>query len=141
MIATLSVGYDHLDLDEIKKRGIKVGYCPHASSAAVAEIAVTLILSAARRAHEGRLKLQKLIQFIFLLILLFLFLLISNFNIFLNSGDVKRTFQWMAGYDLRESTVGIVGFGNIGKAIFKRLQGFEIGQFLYTGHSSKKDGK
>ncbi|XP_033228469.1 glyoxylate reductase/hydroxypyruvate reductase-like isoform X2 [Belonocnema kinseyi] len=114
VIATLSVGYDHLDLAEIKKRGIKVGYSPCASSVAVAEIAIALILSAARRAHEGRLKLE--------------------------SGDVRRTFQWMVGYDLRGSTVGIVGFGNIGKAIFKRLQGFEVGQFLYTGHSRKEDG-
>lgn len=47
----------------------------------------------------------------------------------------------MVGYDLRGSSVGIVGLGNIGKAILKRLQGFEVGQFLYTGHSRKKDGK
>lgn len=55
----MSAGYDHLDVPEIKKRGIKVGHTPEVLSAAVAEIAVLLILSAMRRAHEGRLKLEQ----------------------------------------------------------------------------------
>jgi len=39
--------------------GIKVGHTPMVLSAAVAEIAVLLMLSAARRAHEGRMKLEQ----------------------------------------------------------------------------------
>ncbi|XP_051158686.1 glyoxylate reductase/hydroxypyruvate reductase-like [Leptopilina boulardi] len=115
VISTLSVGHDHLDVDEIKKRGIKIGYCPNASTAAVAEIAVMLILCASRRAHEGRLKLEQ--------------------------ADIFPTFQWMVGFDLRGSTVGIVGLGNIGQEVIKRLQGFQVGKFLYTGHSRKAEGE
>lgn len=55
----MSAGYDHLDIPEIKRRGIKVGHTPIILSAAVAEMAVLLLLNAARRIHEGRLKLEQ----------------------------------------------------------------------------------
>lgn len=55
----MSAGYDHMDVPEIKRRGIKVGHTPMVLSAAVAEIAVLLMLSAARRAHEGRMMLEQ----------------------------------------------------------------------------------
>lgn len=55
----MSAGYDHLDVPEIKRRGIRMEHTPHVLTSAVAEIAVMLLLSAARRAHEGRLKLQR----------------------------------------------------------------------------------
>lgn len=55
----MSAGYDHLDVPEIKRRGIKVGHTPIVLSAAVAEMAVLLLLNAARRIHEGRLKLEQ----------------------------------------------------------------------------------
>ena len=46
----------------------------------------------------------------------------------------------MLGHDLRNKTVGIVGLGNIGEEIVKRLKPFEIKKFVYTGHSRKKAG-
>ncbi|XP_014474200.1 PREDICTED: glyoxylate reductase/hydroxypyruvate reductase-like [Dinoponera quadriceps] len=114
VVSTMSAGYDHLDLPEIKRRGIKVGHTPGVLSATVAEVAVLLMLSAARRAHEGRLKLEQ--------------------------GQVEYRPQWLLGQDLQGSTVGIFGLGNIGQAIVKRLMGFEVGRFIYTGHSRKKAG-
>ncbi|XP_003703833.2 glyoxylate reductase/hydroxypyruvate reductase-like [Megachile rotundata] len=114
VVATMSAGYDHLDVPEIKRRGIKVGNTPVVLSAAVAEIAVLLTLNAARRAHEGRLKLEQ--------------------------GQVEHNLQWMLGQDLQGSIVGIVGLGSIGQAIVKRLKGFDVGRFVYTGHSRKKAG-
>ncbi|OAD54394.1 Glyoxylate reductase/hydroxypyruvate reductase [Eufriesea mexicana] len=114
VVSTISAGYDHLDVPEIKRRGIKVGYTPMVLSAAVAEIAVILALNAARRIHEGRLKLEQ--------------------------GHVEKNFQWLLGQDIRGSTVGIVGLGNIGQAIVKRLKEFEVARFVYTGHSRKKAG-
>lgn len=47
---------------------------------------------------------------------------------------------WMLGRDIQGSTVGIVGLGGIGQAILRRLKGFEVGTFLYTGRSGKKNG-
>ncbi|XP_012227776.2 glyoxylate reductase/hydroxypyruvate reductase isoform X1 [Linepithema humile] len=114
VVSTMSAGYDHLDVPEIKKRGIKVGHTPMVLSAAVAEMAVLLMLSAARRVHEGRTKLDQ--------------------------GETRSGPQWLLGQDLRGSTVGIFGLGNIGQAVVKRLTGFEVGRFIYTGHSRKKAG-
>jgi len=49
VVATLSVGYDHLDVAEIKKRGIRIGYTPGVLTGATAEIAMALILAVTRR--------------------------------------------------------------------------------------------
>ena len=49
-ISTFSIGFDHIDLEACKKRGIKVGNAPHGVTVATAEIAMLLLLGAARRA-------------------------------------------------------------------------------------------
>lgn len=54
--------------------------------------------------------------------------------------QVQNGPQWLLGHDLRGSTVGIFGLGNIGQAIVKRLMAFEVDRFIYTGHSRKKAG-
>lgn len=59
VVTTMSAGYEHLDVPEIKRRGIKVGHTPKVLSDAVAETAVMLMLAAARRLQEGRLKLEQ----------------------------------------------------------------------------------
>lgn len=58
VLATMSAGYDHIDVEELKARGIKFGNTPYVLSAAVAEVAVLLCLATARRLHEGRLKIE-----------------------------------------------------------------------------------
>lgn len=55
-------------------------------------------------------------------------------------GTWKREFGWMLGQDLHGSTVGIVGLGNIGQAIVKRLKVFEVAKFVYSGHKEKAEG-
>lgn len=47
----------------------------------------------------------------------------------------------MLGYDIKGSTVGIVGFGGIGQSIAQRLQGYEIKELLYTGRNEKPEAK
>lgn len=52
-ISTFSIGFDHIDLDACRQRGIKVGNAPHGVTIATCEIAFLLMLGAARRAGEG----------------------------------------------------------------------------------------
>src|SRR4029078_7477044 len=52
-ISTFSIGFDHIDLEACKKRGIKVGKEPHGVTVSTAEIAMLLLLGSARRASEG----------------------------------------------------------------------------------------
>lgn len=115
VVSTKSAGIDYVDLAEVQLRRIPLGYTPGVLNNAVADVAVGLMLSAARRFHEGRLK-------------------ISN-----NNWEQGRP-TWMLGQDIVGSTVGIVGLGGIGQAIVRRLKGFDVGEFVYTGHAAKKEG-
>lgn len=53
VIATMSVGLDHLDLNAIKSRNIHVGYTPDVLTDATSELAVALLLSTSRRIIEA----------------------------------------------------------------------------------------
>jgi glyoxylate/hydroxypyruvate reductase len=112
-IAVCSAGFDFVDLEEVKRRKIPLGYSRNILNDAVADIAVGLAIAASRRFHEGRQKIE-------------------------GSAWEKRP-QWLLGQEIRDSTVGIVGFGGIGQTIAKRLTGFDVGQFLYCGHNKKPE--
>lgn len=47
----------------------------------------------------------------------------------------------MCGKGIKNSVVGIIGCGNIGTSIAKKLSTFEISQLLYTSRSEKPAGK
>ena len=53
ILATLSAGTDHIDLDAARTRGLVVTNTPGVLSEACADLAMMLLLAAARRAHEG----------------------------------------------------------------------------------------
>ncbi|XP_053959262.1 glyoxylate reductase/hydroxypyruvate reductase-like isoform X1 [Anastrepha ludens] len=106
-ISTMSAGIDYVDVQEIKRRKIPLGHTPVVLNEAVADVAVGLLLAAARRFHEGRVKIET---------------------------DTWEDFHlnWMLGRDLRDSVVGFYGFGGIAQNIAKRLKGFDIDSILYT---------
>jgi len=106
-ISTMSAGIDYVDVPELKKRKIPLGHTPTVLNNAVADLAVGLMIAAARRFHEGRLKIE-------------------------NSCWENYHLNWMLGQDIRDATVGFYGFGGIGTTIAKRLAGFDIGDVLYT---------
>lgn len=112
VISTFSVGYDHLAMDEIKKRGIRVGYTPDVLTDATAELAVALLLSTSRRLPEGVEEVK-------------------------NGGWSSWNPLWLCGYGLSGSTVGIIGLGRIGMAIAQRLMPFGVKRLLYSGRTAK----
>lgn len=107
-ISTRSAGIDYVDVSEVKRRGIPLGHTPNVISDAVSDMAIGLMISAARRFHEAYLE-------------------IVNDNWELGNP------QWLLGQDIKGSTIGIVGFGGIGQKIAKRLKGFDVGSILYCG--------
>ncbi|XP_053694317.1 glyoxylate reductase/hydroxypyruvate reductase-like [Sabethes cyaneus] len=115
VVSTMTSGMDYVDAEVFRQRKIALGNTPQVVNNPVADIAIGLMIAAARRFHEGRVKI-------------------------LNSAWEQRP-QWMLGQDVPGSTVGIVGFGGIGQTIAKRLKGFDVGRLLYTGHKIKPEAE
>ncbi|XP_030421982.1 glyoxylate reductase/hydroxypyruvate reductase-like [Gopherus evgoodei] len=114
VVSTMSVGYDHVSLEELKKRGIRLGYTPDVLTEAVAELTVALLLATSRRlleaVHEAK-----------------------------NGGWGTWKPLWMCGYGLTDSTVGILGLGRIGAAVTARLKPFGVKRFLYADTGPRPD--
>jgi len=100
-VATLSVGFDHVDIDTARAHGVAVFNSPGVLTDACAEIAMLLILNAARRAHEG----EALVR----------------------SGNWPG---WaptqLLGLGLVGKRLGILGMGRIGQAVADRARSFGI---------------
>ncbi|WP_375689526.1 2-hydroxyacid dehydrogenase [Pseudooceanicola sp. LIPI14-2-Ac024] len=112
IIANFGVGYNHIDTAAARGAGIAVTNTPGAVTDATADIAMTLILSTARRAGEG----DRLVR----------------------SGkwDGWHPTQ-MLGMHVTGRTVGIIGMGRIGQAIARRCHhGFGM-KVLYANRSQK----
>nr|XP_033773729.1 glyoxylate reductase/hydroxypyruvate reductase-like isoform X2 [Geotrypetes seraphini]XP_033773737.1 glyoxylate reductase/hydroxypyruvate reductase-like isoform X2 [Geotrypetes seraphini]XP_033773747.1 glyoxylate reductase/hydroxypyruvate reductase-like isoform X2 [Geotrypetes seraphini] len=114
VISTLSVGFDHLALEDIKRRGIRVGYTPDVLTDATAELSVALLLATSRRLPEAVQEVK-------------------------NGGWRSWAPEWMCGYGLSESTIGIIGLGRIGQAIGRRLKPFGVRRFLYSGRQPRPE--
>lgn len=106
VVSTLSVGYDHVDVDACRRHNVAVGNTPGVLTDTTADLAVALMLATARRIPE-------------------------SIDAIRHGEWTTWKPEWMAGYDLHGSTVGIVGFGRIGYAVARRLRGFDC-RILYT---------
>ncbi len=100
-IANFSVGVDHVDLEAAKARGIIVTNTPDVLSDATAEIAMMLMLGAARRASEG----ERLVR----------------------AGE-WRTWSptFMVGIQVTGKRLGIIGMGRVGLVVARRARGFDM---------------
>jgi lactate dehydrogenase-like 2-hydroxyacid dehydrogenase len=101
MIASFSVGYEHIDLAACRARGIVATNTPDVLTEATADIAMLCLLGAARRAYEG--------------------------GTFLREGRWNRVNMTdLLGLELRGKVLGIVGMGRIGQAMARRARGFGL---------------
>lgn len=114
VVSNFAVGYNNIDVAEASLRGIAVGNTPDVLTDATADIAVSLLLAAARRMRESWECVP--------------------------SGRWKtwEPLGWI-GQDLKGKTLGIVGMGRIGKAVAERLvRGWNM-RLLYTSRTAKID--
>jgi lactate dehydrogenase-like 2-hydroxyacid dehydrogenase len=101
IVATFSVGTDHIDLAAARKRGLVVTNTPDVLTDATADIAMLLLLAAARRAYEGQAMLR-----------------------------AGRWTGWvptqLMGLGFAGKRLGLVGMGRIGQALVRRARPFGL---------------
>jgi len=105
ILATFSVGTDHIDLDAARASGLPIVNTPDVLSFATAELALTLMLMAARRAGEGERAAR--------------------------SGQWSGwSPTYLVGTSLEGKTLGILGMGRIGQTLARMAQGLSM-QVIY----------
>ena len=115
VLANFGVGYNHIDVAAAKAAGVKVSNTPDVVTDATADIGLTLILAACRRAGEG----ERLVR-------------------------ADKWTGWgptqMLGTHVTGKTVGIVGMGRIGQAVARRCHyGFEMPVLFYNRSRKQVD--
>ena len=98
IISNFAVGFGNIDVVAAKKRNIVVTNTPDVLTDATAEIAILVLLGAARRAKEG-------IDWV-------------------NKKNWKWTANFLMGKQLSDSRLGILGMGRIGRAVAERARSF-----------------
>ena len=110
IISSVSVGYDNYDVDYLNQKNIWLSHTPHVLTETTADLAFTLLMSAARK--------------------------VPYLDHWTKSGEWKRTVsQAQFGQDIHGKTLGIIGLGNIGTAIARRgLYGFNMNILYHNRH-------
>lgn len=113
VLANFGVGYNHIDVEAALAAGVKVSNTPDVVTDATADIAMTLMLAACRRAGEG----ERLVR--------------------AGAWDGWHPTQ-MLGTHVTGKRLGIVGMGRIGQAVAKRAHyGFDM-PVIYFNRSQKE---
>jgi len=107
MIATFSVGHEHIDINAAKARGLPVSNTPDVLTDATADIALLLMLGAARRAYEGERAVRE-------------------------ATWKSWSTTYMLGIHMTGKRLGIFGMGRIGQAVAKRARAFDMQIHYYN---------
>lgn len=106
VVSNFAVGFDNVDVDAATERGVAVCNTPDVLTGTTAEMAFTLMMAAARRVSEGV--------------------------------DYVRDGKWktwgptlLLGQDIVGATLGIVGFGRIGRELARMARGFNMKLLVY----------
>ncbi|WP_165972338.1 NAD(P)-dependent oxidoreductase [Paenibacillus piri] len=114
VVAQSSVGYDNIDIDACTARGVPFGNTPGVLVEATADLTFALLLTSARRIHEGWDNVR--------------------------SGGWKSGQAIPYGVDLFGKTLGIVGMGDIGCAVARRAKACGL-NIIYHNRTKRKDGE
>ncbi len=107
LVASFSVGFDHIDLPEAKKRGIFVSNTQNTSSNAVAETAIGLMFALTTRLVEGDRLVRE------------------------GKYDGWSPYR-LIGTDIKDKVIGLVGLGAIGREVAKKMHGGFYSKILYN---------
>lgn len=101
VVANVAVGYNNIDVAAARRRGVVVTNTPDVLTETTADFAWTLLMAAARRLVEA--------------------------DHFARSGQWQK-WEWdlLWGSDIHGKTLGVVGFGRIGRAVARRALGFNM---------------
>jgi len=113
VIARAGVGIDNIDVEAATQRGIVVVNAPTANTMAAAEHSIALMLALARHIPQAHDSLK--------------------------SGAWKR--QNFVGVEVRNKTLGIVGLGNVGSEVARRVQGFQMRVLGYDPYVSPEHAR
>jgi len=111
VIANFGAGFDNIDIEAAKEKGIAVTNTPGVSTEATAELTLGLMLALVRRIPEGD-------------------------NLCRTTGFNGWAPLFFLGRELTNKKLGIVGFGKIGQAVAKRAKAFSM-DIYYTGRTRK----
>jgi D-lactate dehydrogenase len=103
LVATRSTGYDHIDLEACRQRGILISNVPNYGENTVAEHTFGLILSISRNIPDSYQRTRQ--------------------------GDFACSTP--QGFDLRGKTIGVLGTGRIGKTVIEIAKGFGMEVLAY----------
>src|SRR5215211_3795030 len=113
VVSNFAVGYDNIDVEAATTRGVAVCNTPGVLTETTADLAWALLMAAARRVVEG--------------------------------ADYVREGRWqtweptlLMGADIHHATLGIIGFGRIGKEVAKRARGFDMRILAYDAYPDQE---
>jgi gluconate 2-dehydrogenase len=116
VVSTMSVGYNHFDLDVMRARRIIGTHTPYVLDETVADLVFALILGTARR--------------------------VAELDRYVREGNWKKSDnEVLFGIDVHHAKLGIIGFGRIGEAIARRAKyGFQM-EVAYHTRTRKVDAE
>ncbi len=113
-IATRSTGFDHIDLEEAKKRGITVSNVPSYGENTVAELAFGLLLMLSRNLYDSYRRVRE---------------------------DGSFSQEGLRGFDLKDKTIGVVGAGHIGRYMISMAKGFGMNVITFDVNVDEEHAK